>query len=590
MRYIIKLFCLILKIIEEIIMKLIPQFCHEDDSNVHLPRLCEHMDRFIGADDVTIMQGTPFDPLEGVIAVDEYGRIIPFTVSPSELENPCEVGVHKFVYMTENYLDERNVTVIQAPAPTFEGLTNITVGLDESFGTLQGVTATDAHGNSVAVTCVEGSSYIATQVGQQTLHYTASDACGNVGTAERIITVEAGHFEGLTDASVNQGLGFDLRQGVTAYTYSGTQTEFSTDPDAIEACELGEQTVTYTAMGIVPTDRTITVLPIANPTISGVSEPIEVKPSEEFDPLSGVTATDGNGIDITADVTVRQLTYRTVLYRDGTFIINEKDIDQASNEALHGGTATNVYPPFDPNGATDVDKYIFAGRNRPWEGQREAVLSVEIGSPISPTSTAYWFSAFNACTSMDLTMLDTSRVTAMNEMFNQCSYITSFNISHFDTSNVTDMSYMFNNCVHLTSLDLSNFDTSKVANMNHMFSYTTELVTINLTSFDTSNVTNFESMFEENDALVTLDLSSFDTSNVINMSRMFLSATALTTIYASQAFVVQQVQNSTDMFVYDNRLVGGLGTRYSSSFTDKTRAKIDGGSSDPGYFTQKPTA
>lgn len=288
-------------------MKLIPQFCHEDDSNVHLPRLCEHMDRFIGADDVTIMQGTPFDPLEGVIAVDEYGRIIPFTVSPSELENPCEVGVHKFVYMTENYLDERNVTVVQASAPTFEGLTNITVGLDESFGTLQGVTATDAHGNSVAVTCVEGSSYTATQVGQQTLHYTATDACGNVGTAERIITVEAGHFEGLTDASVNQGLGFDLRQGVTAYTYSGSQTEFSTDPDAIEACELGEQTVTYTAMGVEPTDRTITVLPIADPTISGVSEPIEVKPSEEFDPLSGVTATDGNGIDITANITVRQL-------------------------------------------------------------------------------------------------------------------------------------------------------------------------------------------------------------------------------------------------------------------------------------------
>ena len=106
MRYIIKLFCVILKIIEEIIMKLIPQFCHED-GDVHLPRLCEHMDRFIGADDVTIVQGTPFDPLEGVIAVDEYGRVIPFTVSPSELENPCEVGVHKFVYMTENYLDER---------------------------------------------------------------------------------------------------------------------------------------------------------------------------------------------------------------------------------------------------------------------------------------------------------------------------------------------------------------------------------------------------------------------------------------------------------------------------------------------------
>lgn len=545
MRYIIKLFCLILKIIEEIIMKLIPQFCHEDDSNVHLPKLCEHMDRFIGADDVTIMQGTPFDPLEGVIAVDEYDRIIPFTVSPSELENPCEVGVHKFVYMTENYLDERNVTVVQAPAPTFDGLTNITVGLDESFGTLQGVTATDAHGNAVAVTCVEGSSYTATQVGQQTLHYTATDACGNVGTAERIITVEAGHFEGLTDASVNQGLGFDLRQGVTAYTYSGSQTSFSTDPDAIEACELGEQTVTYTAMGIEPTDRTITVLPIADPTISGVSDPIEVKPSEEFDPLSGVTATDGNGIDITADVTVQVVTYRTVIYNDGTLIINEMSIDTDANITKHG-VAKHIYEPLNADGTN----YVWTNEpNDLWHEETDeyvydTITRVEIGSHIRPTSIAYWFYRLRHCIEMDLTNLDTSRCTNMNYAFAYVGY-----------------SVYTRDAVPL--LDLSMFDTSKVTTMEYMFNHLYGGKVIDISSWEVAST-----------------VSTFDLFSYCNLTE---------TIYASNEFEIPATV-SYGFFSDCFNLVGGSGTAWADHLEDGNTSKfarIDGGSSAPGYFTAK---
>lgn len=572
-------------------MKLIPQFCHED-GDVHLPRLCEHMDRFIGADDVTIMQGTPFDPLEGVIAVDEYGRIIPFTVSPSELENPCEVGVHKFVYMTENYLDERNVTVVQASAPTFDSLTNITVGLDESFGTLQGVTATDAHGNSVAVTCVEGSSYIATEVGQQTLHYTATDACGNVGTAERIITVEAGHFEGIQDASVNQGLGFDLEDGVTAYTYSGSQTTFSVDPSEIEACELGEQTVTYTAMGVEPVDRTITVLPIADPTISGVSEPIEVRPSEEFDPLSGVTAVDGNGNDITADVTVRMMNYRTVLYTDGTFIINEKETDIASNVALHG-EATNVYIPFDPN----EHPYVFASAAaRPWHNESSLIKNVEIGTAIEPTSTKYWFTN-TALDSIDLTNLKPTRFTDASYMFSGYRG-TKLDLSTLDTSNVTNMTRMFANISNISELNISNLDTHNVTTMEGMFVnfYPLAFTVLDLSSFDTSNLQNCSDMFSSAYYLTEIDLSSFDTSNVTNMWGMFNNCQRLTTIYASASFVTDGVSQrmSTDMFANNtgiHRLVGGAGTAWSSSNpTDKTYARIDNPPDAPGYFTQKPSA
>ena len=49
----------------------------------------------------------------------------------------------------------------------------------------------------------------------------------------------------------------------------------------------------------------------------------------------------GNVTEVEREVVAEQISYRTVLYTDGTFIINEKDSDQAANEALHG-VATHV--------------------------------------------------------------------------------------------------------------------------------------------------------------------------------------------------------------------------------------------------------
>ena len=43
--------------------------------------------------------------------------------------------------------------------------------------------------------------------------------------------------------------------------------------------------------------------------------------------------------------------------------------------------------------------------------------------------------------------------------------------------------------------------------------------------------------------------------------------------------------SSTDMFANCTNLKGGNGTTYNSSKTDKTYARIDGGTSSPGYFT-----
>ena len=110
-------------------------------------------------------------------------------------------------------------------------------------------------------------------------------------------------------------------------------------------------------------------------------------------------------------------------------------------------------------------------------------------------------------------LIDTSSITNMSNMFNNCKYLTSLPL--IDTSNVTNMGSAFRGCYTLSSLPP--IDTSNVTNMGSMLGYCKKITTIPL--LDTSNVTNMGSMFFGCSALVTVPL--FITSNVTNMNAMF---------------------------------------------------------------------
>ena len=190
------------------------------------------------------------------------------------------------------------------------------------------------------------------------------------------------------------------------------------------------------------------------------------------------------------------------------------------------------------------------------------------------------FTSINA-TTLDVSNFDTSKVTDMSVMFAD-SQATTLDLSSFNTSKVTNMQGMFTS-INATTLDVSNFDTSNVTDMSVMFA-DSQATTIDLSSFDTSNVTDMNNMFFQSQA-TTLDVSNFDTSNVTDMSYMFSFAANLKTIYASNKFNTNNATNSTDMFAESTNLVGGAGTKYDANHVDKTYAHIDGGTSNPGYFT-----
>ena len=227
---------------------------------------------------------------------------------------------------------------------------------------------------------------------------------------------------------------------------------------------------------------------------------------------------------------------------------------------------------FDTSNVTDMSNMF--------DGSNTTTLDVSNFNTPNVTDMSSMFHGSQA-TTLDVSNFNTSNVTDMDSMF-YYSQATTLDLSNFDTSKVTNMKYMFQSS-QATTLDVSSFDTSKVTNMTNMF-LGSQATTLDVSNFDTSNVTNMISMFSYSKA-TTLDVSNFDTSKVTNMSYMFYDFTNLKTIYVSNKFNTDKVTSSTNMFSGCTNLVGGAGTKYNSSYVDKKYARIDGGTSNPGYFT-----
>ena len=95
------------------------------------------------------------------------------------------------------------------------------------------------------------------------------------------------------------------------------------------------------------------------------------------------------------------------------------------------------------------------------------------------------------------------------------------------------------------------------------------------------------SMFDGCSSLTSLDLSGWDTGSVTSMYYMFYNCSNLKTVYVGDLWSTEKVTDSDHMFSYCTELVGGAGTTYDQSYTDKTYARVDNLPDAPGYFTYK---
>lgn len=146
-----------------------------------------------------------------------------------------------------------------------------------------------------------------------------ANMCGDRGVDIPEAPCKQLRLEGVSDVTINQGIGIDLADGVHAYDGNGNEIEVVIDPNEINKCDVGVHSVKYTAVGkgdsrrpvicgrnsmgisedcedltLIEAVRTVTIEQIDPPTISGASD-TEVASGTNFNPMDGVSAVDGNG-------------------------------------------------------------------------------------------------------------------------------------------------------------------------------------------------------------------------------------------------------------------------------------------------------
>lgn len=124
----------------------------------------------------------------------------------------------------------------------------------------------------------------------------------------------------------------------------------------------------------------------------------------------------------------------------------------------------------------------------------------------------------------DMTHLDASKFTRMDELFTHCARIESIDMSNLNTSNVTDMAGMFESCSSAVSINFSGFDTSNVTNMNNMFNGCSKLEKIIGLPYLVRSSCKILPSFTWDRALTTLNLSEWNTTNVKQISLTFYAA------------------------------------------------------------------
>ena len=117
----------------------------------------------------------------------------------------------------------------------------------------------------------------------------------------------------------------------------------------------------------------------------------------------------------------------------------------------------------------------------------------------------------------DLNDIDVSNVNTFRQLFIGLAPH-NIDLSEWDTSNVTNMNGMFEDCTNFKSANIANWDTSKVEDMRWVF--TGSKFNEEIAGWDVSNVENMRSMFYGCKKFNS-DLSQWNVRKVKNMYGMF---------------------------------------------------------------------
>ena len=229
----------------------------------------------------------------------------------------------------------------------------------------------------------------------------------------------------------------------------------------------------------------------------------------------------------------------------------------------HVGFAGKVYAPEDSS-ALFSNIYFEKGNFIKEIVFNPVTLDVSNVDTSKVTDMEYMFYGLSNLMNLDVTKFDTGKVTNMGGMFTNLSNVTNLDVTHFNTSKVTNMSSMFSDMSKLTNLDVTKFDTSSVKSMIGMFRGLSNLTNLDVTHFNTSNVTDMSSMFLGVSKITSLDVTKFDTSKVTSMNSMFSNMSNLINLDVTK-FDTSKVTDMSSMFSRLSKITNLDVTKFDTS-------------------------
>ncbi|MBC1491623.1 DUF5011 domain-containing protein [Listeria booriae] len=337
----------------------------------------------IVASDQTLKKGKAFDVMAGVSASDlEDGDVTGgITVTANDVDTNT-VGTYHVTYSVTDSDGNTTtktitVTITSNDAPTFT-TSDVYLKVGDKFNPYAGITASDTEDGDLTYRIdIESSDVDMTQAGTYAVEYSVTDSDNNTTKITRHVYVRTNDKPVIhaSDQTFKAGASFDPLAGMSASdTEDGDITaNVTVTANDVDANQAGTYHVTYsvTDSDDNTTTKTVTITVLTNEKPVIIAADITQKAHRSVDPMAGVTASDLEDGDLTANIKIiandintdvpgeYHVTY-SVLDSDGntteatytvTVLTNEKPVIHATDQTLAYGQA------FDPMAGVTAEDF-----------------------------------------------------------------------------------------------------------------------------------------------------------------------------------------------------------------------------------------
>ncbi|MBC1523354.1 DUF5011 domain-containing protein [Listeria booriae] len=322
----------------------------------------------IVASDQTLKKGKAFDVMAGVSASDlEDGDVTGgITVTANDVDTNT-VGTYHVTYSVTDSDGNTTtktitVTITSNDAPTFT-TSDVYLKVGDKFNPYAGITASDTEDGDLTYRIdIESSDVDMTQAGTYAVEYSVTDSDNNTTKITRHVYVRTNDKPVIhaSDQTFKAGASFDPLAGMSASdTEDGDITaNVTVTANDVDANQAGTYHVTYsvTDSDDNTTTKTVTITVLTNEKPVIIAADITQKAHRSVDPMAGVTASDLEDGDLTANIKIiandinTDVTY-SVLDSDGNETEKTITVTILSNEApvIHGQDVTfKAGKAFDP--------------------------------------------------------------------------------------------------------------------------------------------------------------------------------------------------------------------------------------------------